>query len=67
MLIDMLKEAEQNAAATAPSPEEPAKLNPADRKVVELFIARLRRQIATEAAEASLLQRRPRDITRRIS
>ena len=27
MLIDMLKEAEQKAAATAPPPEEPAKLN----------------------------------------
>jgi hypothetical protein len=49
----MLKEAEQKAAGTAQSPEEPAKLNPEDMEVVELFIARLRHQIAAEAAEAT--------------
>ena len=50
MLIDMMKEIEQKAGA---APPEPAKLAPADREVVELFIARLRRQIAAEAAAAS--------------
>jgi hypothetical protein len=49
MLIDMLKEVEQKAGAAAP---EPAQLTAPDREVVELFIARLRRQIAAEAAEA---------------
>ena len=51
MLFDMMKEVEQKAGATA-SPE-PAKLTAADREVVELFVARLRRQIAAEAAEAA--------------
>ena len=50
MLIDMMKEIEQKADA---APPEPAKWTPADREVVELFIARLRRQIAAEAAAAS--------------
>ena len=50
MLIDMMKEIEQKAGA---APPEPAKLAPADREVVELFIARLRRQIAAEAADAA--------------
>jgi len=50
MLIDMLKEVEEKAGAAAP---EPAKLAAADREVVELFVARLRRQIAAEAAEAA--------------
>jgi hypothetical protein len=47
MLIDMLKEAEAKAGAAAP---EPARLTAPDREVVELFVARLRRQIAAEAA-----------------
>jgi hypothetical protein len=51
MLFDMMKEVEQKAGA-AVSPEPP-KLTPTDREVVELFVARLRRQIAAEAAEAS--------------
>ena len=51
MLFDMMKEVEQKAGATAPP--EPAKLTATDREVVELFIARLRRQIAAEAAEAA--------------
>jgi len=56
MLIDMLKEAEAKAGAASPEPAEltaPAKLATADREVVELFVARLRRQIAAEAAEAA--------------
>ena len=51
MLFDMMKEVEQKAGAAAP---EPAKLTAPDRVVVELFVARLRRQIAAEAAEAAL-------------
>ena len=50
MLIDMLKEVEEKAGT---APPEPAKLTPPDREVVELFVARLRRQIAAEAAEAA--------------
>ena len=51
MLFDMMKEVEQKAGATAPP--EPAKLTATDREVVDLFVARLRRQIAAEAAEAA--------------
>jgi hypothetical protein len=51
MLFDMIKEVEQKAGAVA-SPE-PAKLTASDREVVELFVARLRRQIAAEAAEVA--------------
>ena len=51
MLFDMMKEGEQKTGAAAP---EPAKLTAPDREVVELFVARLRRQIAAEAAEAAL-------------
>jgi Family of unknown function (DUF5681) len=51
MLFDMMKEVEQKAGAAAPP--EPPKLTASDREVVELFIARLRRQIAAEAAEAA--------------
>jgi hypothetical protein len=51
MLFDMLKEVEEKAG-TAPPPE-PANLTAPDREVVELFVARLRRQIAAEAAEAA--------------
>ena len=50
MLFDMMKEAEQKAGRAAP---EPAKLTAPDREVVELFVARLRRQIAAEADEAA--------------
>ena len=49
MLFDM-KEVEQKAGA---APPEPPKLTSTDREVVELFIARLRRQIAAEMAEAA--------------
>ena len=51
MLFDMMKEVEEKAGAVAPP--EPAKLTAADREVVDLFVARLRRQIAAEAAEAA--------------
>ena len=51
MLFDMMKEVEQKAGAAAPP--EPAKLTATDREVVDLFVARLRRQIAAEAAEAA--------------
>jgi hypothetical protein len=50
MLFDMMKEVEQKAGA---APPEPAKLTAPDREVVELFVARLRRQIAAEADEAA--------------
>jgi hypothetical protein len=56
MLIDMQKEAEAKAGAASPEPAEltaPAKLATEDREVVELFVARLRRQIAAEAAAAA--------------
>jgi len=52
MLFDMIKEIEQKAGAAVPP--EPAKLTASDREVVELFVARLRRQIAAEAAEAAV-------------
>ena len=52
MLFDMMKEVEQKVGAAAPP--EPAKLSAPDREVVELFIARLRRQIAAEAAAAAV-------------
>ncbi len=51
MLMDLLKEVEEKVGA--PAPTEAAKLTPADREVVDQFIARLRRQIAAEAAEAA--------------
>ena len=51
MLFDMLKEVEQKAGGAPPA--EPAKLTPADREVIEMFVARLRRQMAAEAAEAA--------------
>jgi hypothetical protein len=50
MLFDMMKEVQQKAGA---APPEPAKLTAPDREVVELFVARLRRQIAAEAAAAA--------------
>ena len=51
MLFDMMKEVEQKVGAAAP--REPEKLTATDREVVDLFVARLRRQIAAEAAEAA--------------
>jgi hypothetical protein len=52
MLFDMMKEVEQKAGAIT-TPPEPERLTAADREVIELFVARLRRQIAAEAAEAA--------------
>ena len=62
MLADMQKEAEAKAGTASPGSAEltgpaqstaPGKLAAEDREVVELFVARLRRQIAAEAAEAA--------------
>jgi hypothetical protein len=50
MLFDMMKEVEQMAGAAAP---EPPKLTATDREIVALFVTRLRRQIAAEAAAAA--------------
>src|SRR6516162_5802560 len=51
MLFDMMKEVEQKAGAAAPP--EPPKLTAIHREIIDLFVARLRRQIAAEAAEAA--------------
>ena len=48
MLIDMLKDIEKQVG-TAPPPEPP-KFTSADEEVFAHFVARLRRQLATEAA-----------------
>ena len=53
MLADMQKEAEAKAGTASPEPTAPTKLAAEDREVVELFVARLRRQIAAETAEAA--------------
>jgi hypothetical protein len=51
-LTDIVQRVERrNEGSEAPS--ERAKLSAPDREVVELFIARLRRQIAAEAVEAA--------------
>ena len=51
-LTDIVQSAERRSEASA-APREPAQLTAPDREVVELFVARLRRQIAAEAAEAA--------------
>ena len=51
MLIDMMKDAEHKAGVAAPPPE-PRPLTAADKEVVQLFVARLRRQILQEIEEA---------------
>jgi hypothetical protein len=56
MLIDMLKEAEAKVGATSP---ERAKLTAPDREVVDQFVARLRRQIAAEAAAGASFETPP--------
>jgi hypothetical protein len=43
---------ERRSEASA-APSEPAQLTAPDKEVVELFVARLRRQIAVEAAAAA--------------
>ena len=55
MLFGMMKEVEHKTGTAASS--EPSKLTTTDREVVELFVARLRRQIAGEAAEAPAASR----------
>jgi hypothetical protein len=47
MLIDMMKDVEHKAGDSA-RPPEPRRLAAADREVVQLFVARLRRQILQE-------------------
>jgi hypothetical protein len=51
-LTDIVQSAERRSEAGA-APPEPGQLTAPDREVVELFVARLRRQIAAEAAEAA--------------
>ena len=52
MLFDMMKEVEQKAGAIT-TPPEPPKLTASDREIIDLFVARLRRQIAAEAAQVA--------------
>jgi hypothetical protein len=51
MLIDMMKDVEYKAVDAAPPPE-PRWLAAEDNEVVQQFVARLRRQILQEIAEA---------------
>ena len=51
MLIDMMKDVEHKAGDPAPPPE-PRRPAAADKEVVQQFVARLRRQILQEIAEA---------------
>jgi hypothetical protein len=51
MLIDMMKGVERKAGGAAPPPE-PRRLAAADKGVVQLFVARLRRQILQELEQA---------------
>src|SRR6516165_5265692 len=48
MLFDMMKEVEQKAGAAATP--EPPKLTETDWEIIDLFVARLRHQIAAEVA-----------------
>jgi uncharacterized protein DUF5681 len=50
MLIDMMKDVEHKAGDAAPPPE-PRRLAAADKEVVQLLVARLRRQMAQEIEE----------------
>jgi hypothetical protein len=52
-LTDIVQGVERRSEGSAAAPSEPAQLTAPDREVVELFVARLRRQIAAEAAEAA--------------
>src|SRR6266436_3988837 len=51
MLIDMMKDVEHKAGEPAPPPE-PRRLAASDKEVVQLLVARLRRQILQEIEEA---------------
>src|SRR5438445_8899082 len=50
MLIDMMKDVEHKARDASPPPE-PRRLAAADKEAVQLFVARLRRQILQEIEE----------------
>ena len=50
MLIDMMKDVERTAGVAAPPPEH-RRLAEAEKEVVQLFVARLRRRILRELAE----------------
>jgi hypothetical protein len=52
-LTDIVQGVERRREGSAAAPSEPAQLTAQDREVVELFVARLRRQIAGEAAAAA--------------
>src|SRR5713101_3004565 len=58
MLIDMMKGVEEKASDIAPPPE-PRRLAAADKEVVQLFVARLRRQILQEIEESRVLDTPP--------
>jgi hypothetical protein len=51
MLIDMMKDVAHKAVGAGPPPE-PRRLAPADKEVVQQFVARLRRQNLQEIEEA---------------
>ncbi len=53
MLFDMIKDVEQKAGV-APPPPEPARSTAEDKEVVQLFVARLHRQILQEIAEGKM-------------
>jgi len=55
MLIDMMKDVEHKAGDAAPP--APRRLAEADKEVVRLFVARLRRQILHEIEEAKAAER----------
>src|SRR5438067_9445615 len=56
MLVDMMQEVEHKAGVAAPLPE-PRPLAAADKEVVQLFVARLRRQILQEIEEGQTTAR----------
>ena len=52
-LTDIVQGVERCREGSSAAASEPAQLTAPDREVVELFVARLRRQIAAEVAEAA--------------
>jgi len=59
MLLDMIKDAEKQAAV-APPPEPAAWFTKADEEVVETLIERLRHQVRAEMAAAAAAREQPR-------
>ena len=59
-LTDIVQGFERCREGSAAAPSEPAQLTAPDREVVELFVARLRRQIAAEEAAAAADEERGR-------